>query len=387
MQQGTYDYLAQDRIIFGRPAAEAIREEAERLAADRVFLVSSRTLNRETDVVAGIREMLGDRYVGTFDACPAHTPRPSVIAAAAVWAAEPDLIVTLGGGTAIDTVKMVLICLAHDLTRPEELDEYHIKVHPDGSREVPAVAPPPLRQIAVPTTLSGAEFSNIAGCTDPDRGTKHMYTGHEIGARSVILDAAATLHTPMWLWLSTGIRAIDHAVETVCGTNHQPLPDATALHALGMLDRSLRRTKEAPEDCDARLESQMGVWLAAMGLGRVQYGASHGIGHVLGAVAGVPHGHTSCVMLPQVMRYNRPATAERQAMISTALGRPGAEAGDLIAALIERLDQPTRLRDVGVTRAQFDAIAGRAMTNAWVRTNPRPIESPGQVREILEAAW
>ena len=75
MQQGTYDYLAQDRIIFGRPAAEAIREEAERLAADRVFLVSSRTLNRETDVVAGIREMLGDRYVGTFDACPAHTPR------------------------------------------------------------------------------------------------------------------------------------------------------------------------------------------------------------------------------------------------------------------------------------------------------------------------
>ena len=74
-------------------------------------------------------------------------------------------------------------------------------------------------------------------------------------------------------------------------------------------------------------------------------------------------------------------------MISTALGRPGAEAGDLIAALIERLDQPTRLRDVGVTREQFDAIAERAMTNAWVRTNPRPIESPGQVREILETAW
>lgn len=144
-------------------------------------------------------------------------PRSSVFAAAhAVRATLPDLIATFGGCTAIDTVKVLLNVLAHELTEPRQLDNYRVGVKPDGSRYTPKIKPPPMHQIFVTTTLSAAEFSNLRGCTDTERGVKDAYVGHQIGAASVTLDPAVTVHTPEWLWLSTSIRVIDHAVEGLC---------------------------------------------------------------------------------------------------------------------------------------------------------------------------
>ncbi|MEB2659943.1 iron-containing alcohol dehydrogenase [Bordetella parapertussis] len=161
----------------------------------------------------------------------------------------------------------------------------------------------------------------------------------------------------------------------------------TCLHGLKMLFDGLRQTRRAPDDLDARLQSQLGVWLASTGLGRIEWGASHGIGHQLGAVAAVPHGHTSCVMLHNVMRHNLSHTAERQALISATLGQPGVPAADLIEALARELGMPTRLREVGVERAHFEAIAAGGMQNMMVRSNPRPIASPADIVAILEQAY
>jgi alcohol dehydrogenase class IV len=173
MQAGSHEFLAQDRVIWGKPAAQAVIEEADRRGAKRVFIVTSRTLNRTTGAVAGIASALGARHVGTFDECVEHTPRASVIAAAnAARAVSPDLVVTVGGGTAIDTVKVMLIALAHDVRTVEGLDDWRLKVNPDGSRHVPAVQAPPCRQIVVSTTLGAAEFSDLGGCTDPVRKVK-----------------------------------------------------------------------------------------------------------------------------------------------------------------------------------------------------------------------
>jgi len=388
MLVGQYEFLAQDRVIYGKPAAQAVLEEAKGRGAERVFIVASQTLSRRTDVIDTIRQALGGRFCGLFDQCVAHVPRSSVLEAArAVREAKPDLIVTVGGGTPIDTVKILLLCLAEGVTTAEALDNYRIRVLDDGSKQVPHVGRPPVRQIVVPTTLSGAEFSNLGGCSDPERQVKDLYTGREIGAQAVILDPAITVHTPEWLWLSTGIRAVDHAVETVCSRAPQPFTDATCLHALGMLDKSLRRVKQNPDDLDARLDSQLGVWLASTGLGRVEWGASHGVGHQLGAVAGVPHGHTSCVMLHNVLRYNRETNEARQALVSRALGQPDVAAADLIQNLVRELGMPYRLRDVGVKKEQFDAIARGGMQNMMVRSNPRPIKSPADILALLEQAW
>lgn len=386
--RGRYEFLAQDRVIYGEPAAAAVLDTATQMGANRVFLVSSATLSRKTDEIEAIKAALGARFCGIFDKCVAHVPRDSVLEAAeCVRQARPDLIVTIGGGTPIDTAKILLICLAEDIRTAEELGAYRIQVLDDGSKRIPAVKAPPIRQIVVPTTLSGAEFSNLGGCSDPLRQVKDLYTGRLIGAQAVILDPRLTVHTPEWLWLSTGMRAIDHAVETICSRNPQPFTDATCLHGLKMLFDGLRQTRRAPDDLDARLQSQLGVWLASTGLGRIEWGASHGIGHQLGAVAGVPHGHTSCVMLHNVMRHNLSHTAERQALISATLGQPDVPAADLIEALARELGMPTRLRDVGVERTHFEAIAAGGMQNMMVRSNPRPIASPADIVAILEQAY
>lgn len=384
----SYNYLPLERVVFGKPAAQAAVEETTRIGARKVFIVAAKSLSRKTAVVREVADTLGPKYAGLFDECIAHTPWPSVVAAAAaVRAAGPDLILTIGGGTPIDTVKILQICLAHGVERAEDLDALHSTLGPDGRRVDPAIKPSPVRQVAVPTTLSGAEFSNLGGGTDTRTRVKHSFTGADIGARSVILDPVVTRHTPEWLWLSTGIRGVDHAAEALCSVDAHPYCDGLALHALRLFAEGLPRTKAAPADLAARLLCQQASWLAASTIARVNYGASHGIGHALGAAADVPHGHTSCIMLPHVMRYNEPATAAKQRLIAEALGRPGMPAGDAIAALVRALGQPATLREVGVRREQFPAIADASMKNRWVLSNPQPIRSDKDVMRLLEAAW
>ena len=179
------------------------------------------------------------------------------------------------------------------------------------------------------------------------------------------------------------MRGVDHAVETLCSVDAHPYCDGLALHALRLFARDLARG----DDLAARFSCQQASWLAASSIARVNYGASHGIGHVLGGIADVPHGHTSCVMLPHVMRYNEPVTRDKQTLIAEAMGRPDVPAAEAVAELIAALGQPTTLRAVGVKREQLPKIAEAAMGNLWVRTNPRPIESPEDVMKLLEAAW
>jgi alcohol dehydrogenase class IV len=388
MQAGSHEFLEQDRVTWGTPAAQAAVAEADRRGAKRVFVVTSRTLNRTTDAVAKIVEALGTRHVGTFDECVEHTPRPSVIAAAeAARAAAPDLVLTVGGGTAIDTVKVMLVALAHDVRTSEGLSDWHMKVNPDGSRHVPAMKPPPCRQVVVSTTLGAAEFSDLGGCTDPVRKVKDGYTGRFIGAAAVILDPAITVHTPVWLWLSTGVRGVDHAVESLCSVAPSPLVDATSLQALHLFSGALPATKADAGDLDARLRCLQAAWLAGFGILRVPYGASHGIGHSLGAVTGISHGYTSCIMLPHVMRWNLQRTAPQQARIAQAIGAADGDAAGGVERLIASLGMPARLRDLGVERASFEAVANGALGNLWVKTNPRPLQRMDDVLALLEAAY
>ena len=204
---------------------------------------------------------------------------------------------------------------------------------------------------------------------------------------TVILDPAITIHTPEWLWLSTGIRAVDHCVEGICSAEAHAYGDAQALQGLTLLSQGLPRVKANSNDLDARLDCQLGTWLSMGPLASgVPMGASHGIGYVLGAQFGIPHGHTSCIMLPAVMRWNEPANAQRQSLVAAAMGKPGANAADVLDGFIAALDMPRTLSGVGIGRENFPAIAEGAMATPWVPRNPRPIAGPEAVGEILELA-
>ena len=249
------------------------------------------------------------------------------------------------------------------------------------------VKAPTVRQISIPTTLSAGEFSGIAGVTNEATKVKELFRHPLTIPRAVILDPEATRHTPMWLFLSTGIRAVDHCVEGVCSNESTEFTNASGLHGLSMLARGLPRVLADPKDMKARLDCQLGSWLSMGGLAAgVPMGASHGIGYVLGAVFDVPHGHTSCIMLPWVMRWNKPANADRQALIASAMGHPGKDAGDVLDEFIAGLGMPRSLGAVKIGREHFERIAKQAMGTPWVPRNPRPIHGPAEVQEILTLA-
>src|SRR5947199_9250815 len=152
-QAGRIAFGEMEAVTFGRPAAEVVAEEARRAGADRVFLMTSGTLNRATDEIAKVRRALGNRCAGVFDHMPPHTPRGAVIeAAAAARQAGADLIATIGGGSVTDGAKAVQLCLANDIRTAEALDSLRPVEGP------PACTPPPARQITVPTTLSAGEL-------------------------------------------------------------------------------------------------------------------------------------------------------------------------------------------------------------------------------------
>jgi maleylacetate reductase len=386
---GSYRFPAMERVVFGRPFAEALAEEVGRLDARAVFVLASGTLARTTDAVDRLREVLGNRIAGVCAKIGAHTPRTDVVAAAnTAREGGADLLVTLGGGSVTDAAKMVALCLGNGVTSPEQLDQYRAQIAADGTTRRPEVKAPSVRSVAISTTLSAGEFSAGAGCTDTARHVKESYSHPLMVPRTVILDPDATVHTPEWLFLSTGIRAVDHAVEDICSVNGQPLSEGAAYHALRLLGKGLPAVKADHANLEARLDCQIGAWMSMVGSQTgVSKGASHGIGHVLGGTAGVPHGYTSCVMLPHVLRFNHPVNGEKQERVSEALGRPEVPAAEVVAELISGLGLPTRLRDVGVEPEQLDLIAENSMHDRWIHTNPRKIDGPAVIRTLLDAAW
>jgi len=378
-----------ERVILGRRVADALPEEVERLGANRVFVLASRSLNRNTDEIEQVRRALGSKFVGVYDGMPPHTPRSAVIKAAEqARAAGADLIVTVGGGSITDGAKAVQLCLANDIRTADAMDALRPVKQPDGTFGPAAtVKAPTVRQISVPTTISGGEFSALSGVTDERTKNKELLRHPRIMPAAVILDPAVTVHTPEWLWLSTGVRAVDHCVEGLCSGEAHAYGDAQALKGLSLLASGLPRVKADPKDMAARLDCQMGTWLSMGPLtAGVPMGASHGIGYVLGAVFDVPHGHTSCIMLPAVMRWNKIANADRQALVSIAMGKPGAEAADVLDQFIAGLRMPRRLSDVKVGPEHFQRIPEQARSTPWVPRNPRKISGPADVIEILKLA-
>jgi maleylacetate reductase len=241
--------------------------------------------------------------------------------------------------------------------------------------------------IAIPTTLSAAEFSPHAGITDPARKVKEGFQHPLAVPKAVILDPEATRETPLELLLSTGMRAVDHAVEGWCASGAAPLAEATCARAMPMLAAALPAIKRDPASMPARLDAQLGMWLSRfVTMAGIPYGASHGLGYLLGAYKGVPHGITSCLTLHAALAWNEPVNAERQRAVAAAFGRPGGSASGAVRAFVESLALPTRLGEVGIGRDELAAIAGTWDGRGPLAANPRPVRGTPDVIELLSLA-
>jgi maleylacetate reductase len=386
---GTFSVTANERIIFGTPAGEAVVSEAERYGAKRVFVTSTRSLaQKENGPLQRMEQALGSRHVGTYSAISSHSPREDVVAGArAAREAKADLLVAVGGGSVIDATKAMQLCIWLGLDTPDAMEPYCVGF--ERTKLSPVVAPADgARMISVSTTLSASEFTENAGITQSKTNTKQSFKHRLFAPRTVVLDPEATLDTPEWLLFCTGIRSVDHAVEGYCNDKASLATEALSLQGLRLLSQALPAIKRNAQNLKPRLEAQIGMWQAiAPCSAGVPTGASHGIGYALGATFGVAHGHTSCVMLPAVLQWNAAVNGERQKALSAAMGAPQRPAHELVKELITGLDQPTSLRAVGIKRENLDEIAKRALNYHPVQVNPRPIKTTADVMEILELAW
>jgi alcohol dehydrogenase class IV len=376
------------RVHLGLEAACVIAEEAGFANARRVFVIAGRTLREDTAVVRDIEAALGAAHAGTWSGISPHVPRADVLAGiAAARACGADMIVAVGGGSVVDAAKVVNLGLHHGITEVSDLDRFTFAVHGKAGWSRPAFEGPTRPLIAVPTTLSGGEFSALAGVTDERRKKKEGITHPGMAPAAIVLDPRLTIHTPEWLWLSTGIRSVDHATETLASRLSDPYSDGMAESALRLLGEGLRRVRRDPGDLQARLLCQVGTWQSKIpSASGVPMGASHAIGHVLGAKHAVPHGYTSCVTAPGVQAWNATHVGDRQRRISAALGSVDRPAAELLDDLIRELGLPRTLAEVGVGATDLEAIAEATLNDMWAATNPRPLARREDVLEILLAA-
>lgn len=248
--------------------------------------------------------------------------------------------------------------------------------------------------------MSGGEYQKLAGGTKDSTQQKHGFNHGTVGPSLVILDAELTTTTPDQYWLSTGVRAIDHCVETLCSIRaHDISSDEAAADGLRQLVPGLLRCKRDMQDLEARHLCQLGAIKAMTAVrGGVELGASHGIGHQLGPL-GVGHGETSCILLPAVCKYNFKVNKERQQKVKDilwqepevkarlseqGLQRETADLGDILNCIISQLGMHRSLKAVGVGEDKLDLLATNSLNDKWCNTNPIPLKTKAQVLEILE---
>ena len=379
-QIGRYTPAPAQEVIYGKPTAEALGEEIERRKVSRIVFVTNTSLSHPDGLGEVVKGPIGSLCVASVSGIGAHSPREDVIRLTTTLRDnDADMVVALGGGSVCDATKAACLALANGVKVAADIDNIRVPQ--------PVVAAT-LPYVSIPTTLSAGEYTAYAGVTDERIPRKEVLWDLSMAPDVVILDSAMTVATPQRLFFGTGIRAVDHAVETWCSINVTPLTEATSLHALRILPQALARAKSDPQDLDNRLNCLIGAWLSVQGVATgVDLGASHGIGHVLGGTAGMPHGETSCVMLPHVLRYNLLVNGERQAALAQAMGDPNTPAADQIQTLVRDLDLPGRLRDCDVPKELLPTIAEESMHDMWIPTNPRSISGPEDVMPLLDAAW
>lgn len=358
--RGSFRY-ANPPVIHWGPGCLAERLDAElrRLGAQRVFVVTTRSVARHPDLLPALVERLGARCAGQYSAIGQHAPARSVAEAVeAARSSSPDVLISFGGGSPIDATKAVAFALGTglDLNDPSAASE---AAGLDGRDLLP--------HLSVPTTLSVAELSGLAGFTTPDSQEKVGLRGEGMTPAVVFYDASLTLPTPVDLWLSTGIRAVDHAVETLLSDRTQPFSSTLSLEALRRLRAGLLASRADPADLVARTECQLGAWLSFTLPGPAAGGLCHTLGKRIGARHDIPHGVTSCLLLPHVMRYLWSRTVDAQALIASALGvdtrempveQAARRAADAVYDLIAALGQPQHLSAYGLSEADLLAAAG-----------------------------
>ena len=386
------------QIIFNQSAAVSLKQWAIQHHKQRIFLVVSNTLRTTTTEITQIEKSLGSLHVGTWSGMRPHSPRTDVITASnQIRQSKADVLVTIGGGSLTDGAKAIVLCLALDLSTPKSMSPYRGSSITGSDANYTLDPTKIITLVCIPTTLSGGEFTPLAGVSDLSKTPKRKegFSHPLLQPKVILYDPQLTRHTPEWLFLSTGIRAMDHCIEAICSIDRNTYVTGIAEAALSILCEGLKAVKKNPKDMKARNVCQNGVALASKTIRHVSFGASHAIGHVLGGMASVPHGYTSCVMLPAVLKWNaNSALKNSYRCIHQAMkGHRNEKVWQVVSRFISDLNMPLTLNDLHMkdkgkkvvwNNEKLTLIAKYAMHDPWIKTNPKKINGYEDVYEMLQ---
>lgn len=364
------------RIVFAAGALGQLGAESERFGWRRVLLCTTGSQRRAGRVEA-VAAALGARLAAVYDAIQPHVPAAQVAEAEALAADySVDAVIALGGGSAIGTAKAVAAALS------DRASDH-----------------PPIAVAAIPTTYAGSEMTPVYGVTRTgEDGTARKMTTSDarIAPRLILYDPLLTLDLPRELTAGTGINALAHCLEALYSLTRNPLSSAAAYAGIRAITRTLPRCVADGGDMAARAEMLEGAYLAGTALASVSMALHHGLCHVLGGSAGVPHGAANAIILPHALRFNAEAAAPQLAAAAEAMGLPvaglpvDAAAGRAVAFVdefIAGLGLPRRLHDVGVAEGDLPRLAALAFQSRTVHSNPRPITDVAQIETLLRATW
>lgn len=372
-------------------AVAQVADELDRLGIRRPMLVTGQRTLRSS---AGrqVYEFVQARGGAAFSQVPQHSG-VAVVRAGVAFALDRrfDGMVALGGGSASDTAKAIAIVLAEG----GDIADHANVFHPPDRYVQKALDKPKLPLIAIPTTASAAEVTPGLGIRAED-GHKLVFWDPNVVPRSIILDPIANLEVPVEIMATTAMNAFAHCVEGLYSRVRNPISDALALHAAGRLGHGIPTMVASPEDVGARTQVLVGAHLSGHVIANARVGLHHAICHGLGSHGGLSHGVANSILLPHVLRYNRPAVRTELAALAAALGETvlglgESEAAERGLAAVEKLQArarvPRRLRDVGFDRALIPAIAAMTLSDRGAYFNPIPAAPKEDIEGVLEAAW
>lgn len=380
------------KVIHGGGCVEALPQVFEEFHIKRALIVTSPSALR-TGLVERVSRALNGHAIRVMGDVPAHNKASAALQAAAMLRDfEADAVISIGGGSAIDAGKSVQLITQEGIT---DLPGLRTLWNDSGHAPLPP-KPSSITLIAIPTTLSGAEFSYSCAITDDASLEKMIFLRRDLTPSVILLDPEMVTQTPAQLWSSTGIKLMDHAVEQIYSQKTHTVAQSMCSEGLRILYGALPRASEE-RDLESTMQCMYAKWLICFGMLNVTLGLSHGVGHQIGPLWGVAHGVTSCVTLPHAFRYNREYARNEEMKVAAALGIHQGQGdtedevlertADAIEAFIRSMGLPASLREVGGHEADFEALAPRIMRDPIAQGNPRSLSTAAGIVDFLHMAW
>ncbi len=380
-----FTFVHTPKILFGANVVDELGSTIGEMGFNKAVVITDQFIAEKTDLLQRIKKILSTRYAGVFDKV-IPDPTPQVVDEGAAYAAslEADVLVSLGGGSSIDTAKGMAIVLKEG-GKLLDHEGYHVLQRP--------LTP----HVAIPTTAgTGSEMTMVTVIKDPERNQKTFVGSFFLHPDLAILDPTLTCGMPNQLTAATGTDALCHSIESMMSTLRQPFSDSYAIKAIRLISDNLPRCLENPNDLTARGQMLIAAALAGSAFSNAMANLNHALAHTVGARFGIHHGTANAIFIPHTMRFFIEDAKDQLAEVAKAMGvdtkgmsatEAASKAADSVESFMKKIGLSKKLHEYNVPEDRLEEIATVALSDGSIIYSPRPIFDPAEVLTVIKKDW